>query len=367
MLVMVYFNSMSAAGGIERVIASHIGFMCEMHQIVLVTKDFCPSFYPLSIEVQRESLHVDFTMNMESRWRRVAKIAFSSLRTITALRQLFKNSVPGVVYVASPLNLLEVFLAGMDMRRIVVTEHSSFSAYNWVYKKIISKLYPSVGLLTVPTKMDSEGYMRRGIRNAYVPNPISFYPNEISDLSSRWALCVGRFTDDKRHDLLLDIWYLSGIQRLGWKLRIIGKGECEPDLRKKILALGLNESVFIEGPTSSIQEKYFASSIFLLTSRAEGFGLVLAEAMAFGVPCICFDCPSGPRDIVDEGLTGRLLKEGDIDGYVEALRELAMNPTRRLEFGERARASVKKFQAKAVGAEFMKVFREVFDKCPDGI
>jgi glycosyltransferase involved in cell wall biosynthesis len=234
-----------------------------------------------------------------------------------------------------------------------------------MYKKIISQLYPTVGLLTVPTKLDSQGYSRRGIRNAYVPNPISFYPNELSDLSSSWVLCVGRLTDDKRHDLLLDIWHLSDIQRLGWKLRIIGKGECEPDLRRKIDALDLNESVFIEEPTSRIQEKYIASSIFLLTSRAEGFGLVLAEAMACGVPCICFDCPSGPRDIVDDGLTGRLLKEGDINGYVEALRELATNSILRLDLGQRARLSVKKFQTETVSEEFKRIFSKAFAPCTE--
>jgi glycosyltransferase involved in cell wall biosynthesis len=362
MVVVVYFNSMSAAGGIERVIASHINFLSEIHQITLLTKDLSPSFYPLSIKVRRESLNVDFTMNMMSRSERIVKIVLSSFWTIVALRQQFKKSLPDVVYVASPLNLLEVFLSGMNIRRILVTEHSSFLSYNWIYKKIILNLYPYVGLLSVPTKMDSKEYMDRGISNSYVPNPLSFYPDQISELSSNWALCVGRLTDDKRHDLLLDIWHLSGIQLLGWKLRIIGKGECEPALQNKILALGLNESVFIEPPTSRIKEKYLESSIFLLSSKAEGFGLVLVEAMACGVPCICFDCPSGPRDIVDDGLTGHLLREGDIDGFVVALRDLAKNPSQRKKLGRRARISVNKFKSEIVNKQFIDRFNEAFDQ-----
>lgn len=360
MKVMVYFNSMSAAGGIERVIASHISFMSDKCQVALITKDERPSFFALQDGVQRDTLLVDFTMDMKSRWRRIFKIALSSLKTIVALKKKFKKYNPDVVYVASPLSLLEVVLAGMKSSRILVTEHSSFSAYNPVYKLIISNLYPRVGLLTVPTKLDSEFYMRRGISNAYIPNPLPMDPKESSDLSTKWALCVGRFTDDKRHDLLLDIWHLSDIQRLGWKLRIVGKGERELDLRKKIDELGLSNSVFIEEPTARIQEKYIGASLFLLTSRAEGFGLVLAEAMAFGVPCICFDCPSGPRDIVDDNLSGRLLREGDVDGYVEALRQLAADQELRQEFGLRAKVSVKKFHAETVSTEFNRVFDKSF-------
>ena len=349
MKAVVYFNSMSAAGGIERVIAFHLSIMVENYQVILITKDECSPFFPLPKEVVRESLNIDFTMNMQSRMSRIVKIILSSLRTILALRQKIAKHDPHFVYVASPLNLLEVFLAGMNSRRIVVTEHSSFSAYNWIYKLIISKLYPQIGLLTVPTKLDSQMYASRGIRNTYLPNPIPFCINKFSDQSNKLALCVGRLTDDKRHDLLLDIWYLSGIHLFGWKLRIIGKGECELDLRKKIDKLGLNKYVFIEEPTSRIEDKYITSSIFLLTSRAEGFGLVLAEAMACGVPCISFDCPSGPRDIIQDGVTGRLLKEGDVSGYVAALQQLAVNPVLRQKYSAQGRLFVRKFHSFRIG------------------
>lgn len=356
----MYFNSMSPAGGIERVIAKHIAFMNDQHQVILVTKDEQPSFFSLPDGLRRESLNVDFTLNMRSRWQRVVKVALTSLKTVAALRKKIKAIRPDVVYVASPLNLLEVCLAGVSSRRVIVTEHSSFSAYNGVYKKIISVLYPRVGQLLVPTTLDSEKYAARGIRNVYLPNPLPFYPQASADLSDRRVLCIGRLTDDKRHALLLDIWHASNLQGLGWTLKIIGKGEREPDLRKKIDELALSASVSIERPTSDIQSELMASSIFLLTSRAEGFGLVLAEAMACGVPCISFDCPSGPRDIIDDDITGRLVAEGDFHGYVAALQELATDPVRRFDFGRQSKLSVKKFHAERVGGEFRRILGEAF-------
>lgn len=360
MKVIVYFNSMSAAGGIERVISSHIDYLSEGCEVTLLTKDDGTSFYKLPSNIKRESLLINFNMNMRCRVCRVVKVAATLFRTVLSLRSQILKIRPDVIYVASPLNLLEVFLAGMNFRRVVVTEHSAFLSYNNVYKFIISKLYPRVALLTVPTKADSAGYLERGIRNVYIPNPLPFKPVETSDLSTKIALCIGRLTADKRHELLLDIWNLSNIQSQGWKLLIIGKGECEFELRKKIDALGLSESVSIEQPVPNIQDKYKNASIFLLASRAEGFGLVLIEAMAFGVPCISFDCPSGPRDIIVDGSTGYLLKEGDVDGYVESLRRLAMDESLRTEFGMRALSSVSKFHKESVGVDFMSIFNKIF-------
>jgi glycosyltransferase involved in cell wall biosynthesis len=87
--------------------------------------------------------------------------------------------------------------------------------------------------------------------------------------------------------------------------------------------------------------------------------MVLIEAMAFGVPCISFDCPSGPRDIIVDGSTGYLLEEGDVNGYVDALRLLATSSSLRAELGRNARYSVlKKFQRETVEAEFMERFNK---------
>lgn len=360
MKVIVYCSSMSAAGGTERVVAKHIEFLADDNHVTLMTKDNCNSFYSLPTEIQKKSLHIDFFLNMNSRLSRVLKIISTFISTIKSLRKALREIRPEVVYVASPLNLLEVYLTGFQSRRIAVTEHASFGAYNKIYKMIIACLYPRVGLLIVPTKLDSSGYTRKGIKNFYLPNPLSFNNREVSDQRQKVALSVGRLTADKRHDLLIEIWHLSGVHLKGWKLRIIGKGECEFDLRRKIDALGLSASVTLEKPTTKIEDEYMNSSIFLLTSRAEGFGLVLIEAMAFGVPCVSFDCPSGPRDIIDDNLTGRLIDEGDIDGYVEALQQLASNHFRRLEFGRNARMSVNRFQAEKVRSEFIKLFNQAF-------
>ncbi len=360
MKIMIFFNSMAPAGGIERVIANHIQFMSTDYEVILVTKDDRPCFYRLPETILHEYLNVDFKMDMKSRWRRISKIAHTMLITNSKLRAKIKKYNPVLMYVASPLGLLEAWAAGMSLRKIMVTEHSSYSAYNIVYQKIIYFLYPRVGLLMVPTKLDSEQYSRRGINNVYIPNPLSFYPEKVARLSSKLALSVGRLTDDKRHDLLLDLWKMSDLSQQGWRLLIIGKGENEKSLHNKIRYLGIESSVQIMSPTADILNMYLESSIFLLTSKTEGFGLVLIEAMACGVPCVAFDCPSGPRDIIEDGLNGRLLAEGDFSGYVKALQQIALDLNYRQKLSIQGRSYVKKFHLGTIGPKFIALLREAF-------
>jgi glycosyltransferase involved in cell wall biosynthesis len=360
MRALVYFNSMAPAGGIERVIAAHIGFLIEAYSVTLLTKDNRVSFFPLPSSVARESLNIEFGMNMTSRLRRVLTILATFVRTTRELRRRLDEINPEIIYVATPLNLLELFLAGAVGRRIVATEHSSFSAYNSVYKRIVDALYPRVALLTVPTRLDSKRYTDKGIPNVYLPNPISLPQGSTSDLSSKVALCIGRLTADKRHDLLIDIWSMSNLSSQGWKLRIVGKGERANELSEQIRRLGLSESVSIIAPTTSIADEYMRASVFLLTSRAEGFGLVLAEAMTFGVPCISFDCPSGPRDIIEDKVSGRLVAEGDVSGYVSALQHLAADLDTRLKYGNESRLSSRRFQAPNVKVAFMDAIKDKF-------
>jgi glycosyltransferase involved in cell wall biosynthesis len=122
----------------------------------------------------------------------------------------------------------------------------------------------------------------------------------------------------------------------------------------------LENSITINKPTPNIEELYVSSSIFLLASRAEGFGLVLAEAMACGLPCISFDCPNGPRDIINNGSTGWLIPDGDIYRYVEALRQLSLDIHLRKEFGFQGKIRAKKFESSLICNQFLHLLKDKF-------
>ena len=335
---------MAPAGGIERVIAKHISFLdSQKHDITLITKDDGASFYPLPNSIRKESIGIDMELNMSNRVIRIFKIATSLIQTVSKLRKSLKKKNPDILYVVHPLCLLEIYLSGIQCRKVLVTEHASVSAYNKIYRIILNILYPKVGLLTVPTKEDSNIYNSLGIKNVYLPNPLPFYPNSQSSLQNKLVLNVGRFTNDKRHELLIKLWSRSKAKNLGWKLKIIGKGENNEIINNLVQKLDLEDNVIISPVTAHIEKEYLNSSLFLLTSKNEGFGLVLAESMACGVPCLAFNCPSGPKDIIDDKVNGFLIEEGEHQMFVDRLNELIENEGLRKKLGAQARMDIKKF------------------------
>lgn len=335
---------MAPAGGIERVLSQHISFLAIENEITLITDDTEPSFYPLPINVNHVFLNLDTELSLtDSKLKRIAKISATFFRNVKLLTNHIKNIKPDCVYTAHPLNLLKVVFSVKKFNKIFVTEHASITGYNTVYKKIATTLYKRIKLLAVPTTLDSEIYESYGIKNEYLPNPLPFYPEERAALENKIALNIGRFTDDKQHVLLLELWAQSEAAANGWTLKIIGKGENYDKILSKIKELNLQNSVLLKEPTKNITEEYMKASMFLFTSRAEGFGLVLAEAMACGVPCISFNCPSGPRDIINDGKDGYLVDVGDDASYVVRLNTLINNFELRKKLGNNAKKSIQKF------------------------
>ena len=121
----------------------------------------------------------------------------------------------------------------------------------------------------------------------------------------------------------------------------------------------IQNTVHFFNPVSNIQEKYQDASIYVLTSRSEGFGMVLIEAMVCGVPCIAFDCPSGPKDIISNHKDGILVENGNIEGFAKALIELIENKERRKQMGALAKENVTRYLPENVMPLWDELFKEL--------
>lgn len=158
-----------------------------------------------------------------------------------------------------------------------------------------------------------------------IPDPLSFHTDIVSPLTSKRVIAVGRYVYQKGFDLLLKAWSIVEKRCQDWELVIFGQGEREA-YEQLIDKMRINRNrCHLYGQTSDIKQEYLNSSVFAFSSRFEGFGMVLVEAMSCGLPVVSFDCPCGPKDIISHNIDGILVPNGDVEKLADSLIILLNN------------------------------------------
>lgn len=189
-------------------------------------------------------------------------------------------------------------------------------------------------------------------------NPLPFLPEQLSDNSRKQVIAAGRYVPQKGFDRLISAWRIVNEHHPDWILRIYGDG-MRQQLQQLIDKFGLTSTCILEHSTPHIADKYRESSIFVLSSRYEGFGMVIIEAMACGVPPVAFTCPCGPRDIIDDGKNGLLVDNGDIEGLAKKINYLIENEDVRRKMGQQARIDVERFKIEQIAEQWKNLFESV--------
>lgn len=192
-----------------------------------------------------------------------------------------------------------------------------------------------------------------------IPNPLSFYPKEKAILKNKKIITVGNHGFQKGYDRLLLIWEIVIKEYPDWQLEVYGKIDKEQQHIKRAKRLGLIDNVSFFNPIKNIYDKYNEASIYAMSSRSEGFGMVLIEAMAYGVPCIAFDCPCGPKDIITHGEDGYLVQNGDVEKFAEKLILLIENQELRLKMAVNARIKAKTYLPEVIVPLWDSLFSEL--------
>jgi len=176
-----------------------------------------------------------------------------------------------------------------------------------------------------------------------ISNPLSFYPEKVSSLNSKKVIAVGKHCYQKGYDRLFLSWKSVIEKHPDWVLEIYGQFNKDHDLEALARKLEIENNIKLFKPVKNISEKFLDSSLHVLSSRYEGFGMVIIEAMSCGVPSIAFNCPYGPSDIILNNKNGLLVEEGNINQLSNSLIHLIENNDERKKMGETAKESVKKF------------------------
>ena len=200
----------------------------------------------------------------------------------------------------------------------------------------------------------------RSNNTVIIPNPLTFYPKTVSQLNNPIVMSAGRIAPVKRFDRLIDIWELVHTKCKSWQLHIYGSGDSDyiELLQSKINSKKLQDVVVLKGPTNSIQKKMLCSSLFVMTSDNECFPLVLLEAQACGLPIVSFDCPNGPRNIINTE-NGKLIAMNENIGFSEAVLNVIADSSKRRALGANARKNAANFTIEIVMKQWLILFEEL--------
>lgn len=179
--------------------------------------------------------------------------------------------------------------------------------------------------------------------------------------NNKKVLAVGRLCKQKGFDSLIKIWQkLPSELKSIWHLDIVGEGQDKEELKSLIKEYELEDSISLKGHTSDIEKEYKSHQIFCFPSRYEGFPLALLEAMSHSMPCVAFNCPCGPADLIENGQTGFLIPLGDFDLFKETLISLMNDSNLQKHIGDMAYKNISKnYNEDTIMEKWISLFSEV--------
>lgn len=347
-------NGISGGGGLERVLSIKASYFAdtfgyEVH-IITLNEENCVPFFRFS-----------------------SKITFHNIRTsgkikyiysyIHGVNQTVKKIHPDIISVCDDgLKGLYVPLWIKKGNAKIIYERHASLLFNGskTQKKLMqfgAHLYEKVVVLT---KSNLTEWTSNNIR--IIPNPLSFSTKKNSDLSQCTIICVGSIVPNKGYDLLINAWKKIAHKYPTWSIHIYGKGDAS-DYIKQAKDLNIEEQITFHGPSSNIETIYQQASMLVLPSRTEGFGMVLIEAMSYGVPCVAFNCPCGPGDIIIHKENGFLVKPQDTNEMAQYISLLIENKNLRESFGKHASKHVKQYSIEKIGLLWKSLFEELYHPC----
>lgn len=360
-------------GGMERVLLNKVTYLSALPgwEVTVVTTDQHqrPPFYPFPEQVRMTDLEINYSDdNDKGVWKKITGYLRKRKEHKRKLTALLLKEKPDIVVSLYPSESSFIPEIQDGSKKVLELHYCKFFRLQYGRKGLLGlidkwrtrqdeRIVRRFNKFVVLTNED-KGYWGNLPNLEVIPNAAKLVSKRYSDVKNKRVIAVGRLDYQKGFDRLIQVWEL--VQKTGkytdWNLDIFGQGEWKEWLQLLIDEKHLSDTLHINKPTNRIYEEYAKSSIIVMTSNYEGFGMVLVEAMACGVPAIAFDCQCGPKDIIQPGENGLLVRNGDIEGLATAMMKLMDDAAYRQRLSENAKGIISTYAEETVMQQWITLF-----------
>lgn len=379
MKIAYLYTELTISGGADRVLTDKANYLAEHgYDVTIITESQMgrPVVFPLSPKVKLVDMGIDFNKQYEYNFLLRSVIYLKCIQQYKVrLKELLKELKPDIVITLMGRSL--DFITSIDDGSIKIGEAHTTKAHlrsyhlleerGGIYKILAKRLRTKqianasrLSALVLLTPQDAKDW--EGITKTYViANAIHQIPTKSGTLTNKQAIMVGRYNDAKGYDYLAEAWSIVHQKHPDWILNIYGSGELHDQVENWIKDKHLENSMIMHEPTNQIMEKYLESSICVLSSIYEGFSLVIMEAMSCGIPCVSFDSPFGPRNIIKDGEDGILVEYLNSQALAENICKVIEDEQLRKRLGEKAKQNIQRFSQDAIMKQWTDLFESLLN------
>ncbi len=364
----IFINRIFAVwGGLERVWTDKMNTLAEIsgYEVCLVTTDQGGHKfpYPLLDNVRHVDLGIRFTQQYQYKGLRRHWIYWKLMKLFQKKMKVFLKTERPDILITNASEFADFLVKCKGGVPLIVESHGTFdrpfhmrkmTITNQIKRYFHNKALSKADRIVALTHGDAEQWKRINTNVSIIPNIVTMNETDTySNGEAKRVIFVGRLDSQKGYQYLDAIWKLVEERHPDWSLDIYGEGT---DLKENLGMIPKGKNVYTHGQTLDILDKYKESSILILTSVYEPFGLVMPEAMSCGLPVVAFDCPYGPSEIISEGKDGFLIDCYDVKAFADKLCLLIENEALRKQMGLYAIQSALRFKKEKIMPQWNALF-----------
>lgn len=386
MKIVYVYSTMARTGGTERMITEKANYLSEKYgyDVTIISCFQLPNeenFFNKSNKIKQINLAVPFFSQYKYRYPKRLWVKWH-------VNRLLRKSITQSVQQIDPDILIGVsrfkanYISSIKCRAIKIiechevryntiydaSENRSFPArvfmqiYSFFYFRSIERYADVVVALTE----DDAKLWKRSKHTEVIPNFSTMSVNQYSDCTAKRVIAVGRLAWEKGFGRLVQVWSIVSSKHPDWHLDLYGEGVMYNTL-KTLIKIYKASHINIYNFKSDISKEYATSSICTVTSYFEGFSLAILEAMKHGIPCVAFDCPFGPRSIINDSYNGFLVDDGDIRRFADRLCRLIEDKNLREVFSRNCIEKSKSFDVESIMKKWKDLFEQMINDVPIGL